>query len=60
MPYGNVQKRKEKHIWRYEKEKKSMVTPNKSSWTILIAAFGQEKGDSLSNLNYHWGWLLLL
>ena len=31
----------EKQIWRYRmKEKKTMATPNKSSWTILISAFG--------------------
>ena len=33
--------KREKQIWRYEmKEKKTMATLNKSSWTILISAFG--------------------
>ena len=37
--YENV--KREKQIWRYEiKEKKTMATPNKSSWTILMSAFG--------------------
>ena len=32
------------------KEKKTMATPNKSSWTILISAFGtrKEKFDPIS------------
>ena len=38
MVYGNV--KREKQIWGYEmKEKKTMATSNKSSWTILISAF---------------------
>ena len=39
LVYRNV--KREKQIWRYEmKGKKTMATPNKSSWTILISAFG--------------------
>ena len=34
-------KERETQIWKHEmKEKKTMATPNKSSWTLLISAFG--------------------
>ena len=47
---------RKKRIWSQEiKEKKTTATPNKSSWTILLSAFGHEKGGFSSNLNCHRG-----
>ena len=41
LVYGSELKRERNRFDRYEmKEKKTMDTPNKSSWTILISAFG--------------------
>ena len=52
LVYGNV--KRENQIWRYKemKEKKTTATPNKSSWTILMSAFGTRERSFLIQYVY--------